>query len=141
MAGSVNKAVLLGNLGRDPEIKTMPSGEKMASFSLATSESWKDKKTGEKQERTQWHNVVIWNPALVGIVESYVKKGSKLYIEGQIETRKYTSKEGVEKYVTEIVLRPFRGEICLLSGGGDGAPKADKEPNLVTYAIEEEIPF
>lgn len=109
MAGSVNKAVLLGNLGRDPEIKVMPSGEKMASFSIATSESWKGK-SGEKQERTQWHNVVVWNPALVGIVESYVKKGSKLYIEGQIETRKYTGKDGVEKYTTEIVLRPFRGK-------------------------------
>lgn len=129
MAGSVNKAILIGNVGRDPEIKVMPSGEKMASFSLATSESWKDKTSGQKQERTQWHNVVVWNPALVGIVESYVKKGSKLYIEGQIETRKYTGKDGTEKYTTEIVLRPFRGEICLLSGCGEAAPKADKTPN------------
>lgn len=140
MAGSVNKAVLLGNLGRDPEIKVMPSGEKMASFSIATSESWKGK-SGEKQERTQWHNVVVWNPALVGIVESYVKKGSKLYIEGQIETRKYTGKDGVEKYTTEIVLRPFRGEICLLSGGGEAAPNADKTPNPQADDFEDEIPF
>lgn len=141
MAGSVNKAVLLGNLGRDPEIKVMPSGEKMASFSLATSESWKDKTSGQKQERTQWHNVVVWNPALVGIVESYVKKGSKLYIEGQIETRKYTSKDGTEKYTTEIVLRPFRGEICLLSGSGEAEPKAEKAPNPQADDFDNSIPF
>ena len=143
MAGSVNRAILIGNLGRDPEIKVMPSGEKMASFSLATSEKWKDK-SGEKQERTQWHNVVVWNPALAGIVESYVKKGSKLYIEGQIETRKYTDKEGAEKYITEIVLRPFNGEICLLSGGGEGAPKADKAPKASDAGpdgIEDDIPW
>lgn len=143
MAGSVNRAILIGNLGRDPEIKVMPSGEKMASFSLATSEKWKDK-SGEKQERTQWHNVVVWNPALAGIVESYVKKGSKLYIEGQIETRKYTDKEGAEKYITEIVLRPFRGEICLLSGGVESAPKADKAskvPDAGPDGIDDDIPF
>src|ERR1044072_1665917 len=113
MAGSVNKAILVGNLGKDPEIRTMQSGDKVASFSIATSESWKDKASGERKEKTQWHNVVIWNQGLVTIAERYLRKGSKVYIEGQMETRKY-EQNGVDKYTTEVVLRPFRGELTLL---------------------------
>lgn len=122
MAGSVNKVILIGNLGRDPEIRSFQNGGRVASFSLATSENWKDKATGEKKERTEWHRVSVLNDKLVEVVERYVKKGSKLYIEGQLETRKYTDKDGVEKYTTEVVLRPFRGEITMLdSPGGRGS--------------------
>lgn len=122
MAGSVNKVILVGNLGKDPEIRSFQNGGRVANFSIATSESWKDKTTGEKKERTEWHRVSVLNENLVGIVERFVKKGSKLYIEGQLETRKYTDKDGLEKYTTEVVLRPYRGEITLLdSKGGAGA--------------------
>jgi single-strand DNA-binding protein len=118
MAGSVNKVILIGNLGRDPEIRSFPSGGRVASFSIATSENWKDKTTGEKKERTEWHRISVLNEKLVEIVERYVKKGSKLYIEGQLETRKWTDKDGQEKYTTEVVLRPFRGEITMLDSAG-----------------------
>ncbi len=111
---SVNKATILGNVGQDPDIRTLQNGGKIANLTVATSENWKDKTSGEKKERTQWHRIVIFNEHLVKIVESYVKKGSKIYIEGQIETRKWEDKDGVEKYSTEIVLRPFNGEIVLL---------------------------
>src|SRR5690606_30202127 len=111
MAGSVNKVILIGNVGNDPEIKTTQSGSRLVNLSLATSESWKDKATGERRENTQWHRVVIFNDALVGVVERFVKKGSKLFIEGQLETRKWTDQNGVEKYSTEVVLRPYRGEL------------------------------
>ena len=122
MAGSVNKVILVGNLGRDPEIRTMQqSGGRVASFSIATSESWKDKTSGERKEKTEWHRISVFNEALVGIIERYVKKGSKLYIEGQLETRKYTDKDGVEKYATEVVLRQYRGELTLLDSAGGGA--------------------
>jgi single-strand DNA-binding protein len=129
MAGSVNKVILVGNLGKDPEIRSFQNGGRVASFSLATSESWKDKSTGEKKDRTEWHRVSVLNDKLVEIVERYVKKGSKLYIEGQLETRKWTDKDGQEKYTTEVVLRPFRGEITMLdsAGGGRGmAPSNDE---------------
>jgi len=119
MAGSVNKVILVGNLGRDPEIRSFQNGGRVASFSLATSDSWKDKATGERKERTEWHRVSVLNEKLVDVVERYVKKGSKLYIEGQLETRKYTDKDGQEKYTTEVVLRPFRGEITMLDSAGD----------------------
>lgn len=124
MAGSVNKVILVGNLGRDPEIRSFQNGGRVASFSLATSENWKDKATGEKKERTEWHRVSVLNDKLVEVVERYIKKGSKLYVEGQLETRKYTDKDGVEKYTTEVVLRPFRGEITMLdtAGGRGNAP-------------------
>jgi len=121
MAGSVNKVILVGNLGKDPEIRSFQNGGRVASFSLATSESWKDKTTGEKKDRTEWHRVSVLNDKLVEVVERYIKKGSKLYIEGQLETRKWTDKDGQEKYSTEVVLRPFRGEITMLdSAGGRG---------------------
>ena len=117
MAASVNKVILVGNLGKDPEVRTMQNGGKVCNFSIATSESWKDKNSGERQERTQWHNIVIWNENLVRVAESYLKKGSKVYIEGQLETRKY-EKDGRDVYTTEVVLRPFRGELTMLDTRG-----------------------
>ena len=122
MAGSVNKVILIGNLGRDPEIRSTQDGTKVANLSLATSESWRDKNTGERKERTEWHRVVIFNERLVDVVEKYVKKGSKLYIEGALQTRKWTDNTGAEKYTTEVVLQRFRGELTMLDGarGGGG---------------------
>lgn len=125
MAGSVNKAILIGNLGRDPEIRTFQNGARIATFRLATSETWRDKTTGERQERTQWHTVVIFNEPLVKVAEQYLRKGSKVYVEGQIETRKAQTNDG-ERYFTEVVLRPFRGEITLLDkqdNGSRGTPE------------------
>lgn len=128
MAGSVNKVILVGNLGKDPEIRAFQNGGRIASFSLATSESWKDKTTGERKEKTQWHNISIKNDRLIEVVERYLKKGAKVYIEGQIETRKYTDKDGVEKYITEIVLGPYRSELTMLDtkGGGSAAHSNDE---------------
>jgi len=122
MAGSVNKVILVGNLGRDPEIRSTQDGTKVANLSLATSESWRDKNTGERKERTEWHLVVIFNERLVDVIEKYVKKGSKLYIEGALQTRKWTDNTGAEKYTTEVVLQRFRGELTMLDGarGGGG---------------------
>jgi single-strand DNA-binding protein len=123
MAGSVNKVILVGNLGRDPEIRSMQSGEEIAQLSVATSETWKDKASGERKERTEWHRVVIFNENLVKVAKSYLKKGSKLYIEGSLQTRKWTDKDGAEKYTTEVVLQRFRGELTMLDGregGGSG---------------------
>jgi single-strand DNA-binding protein len=122
MAGSVNKVILVGNLGRDPEIRSTNDGTRIANLALATSESWRDRNSGERKERTEWHRVVIFNERLVEVVEKYVKKGSKLYIEGALQTRKWTDNAGVEKYSTEIVLQRFRGELTMLDGarGGGG---------------------
>src|SRR5437879_1402978 len=120
MAGSVNKVILVGNLGRDPEIRSTQDGTKVANLSLATSESWRDKNTGERKERTEWHRVVIFNERLVDVVEKYVKKGSKLYVEGALQTRKWTDNTGAEKYSTEVVLQRFRGELTMLDGRGGG---------------------
>ncbi len=128
MAGSVNKVILVGNLGRDPEIRTTQDGLKVANLSLATSDSWRDKNTGERKERTEWHRVVIFNERLVDVVEKYLRKGSKLYVEGALQTRKWTDNSGQERYTTEIVLQRFRGELTMLdgarggAGGGEGAP-------------------
>lgn len=121
MAGSVNKVILVGNLGRDPEIRQMPSGGSIANLSVATSESWKDRNTGERREKTEWHRVVVFSEGLVRICENYLKKGSKVYIEGQLETRKWTDNSGVEKYTTEIVLRNFNSNLTMLDGRNDGA--------------------
>ncbi|UOK70156.1 single-stranded DNA-binding protein [Ancylobacter polymorphus] len=126
MAGSVNKAILIGNLGRDPEIRTFQNGGRIASMRIATSETWRDKDSGERKERTQWHSVVIFNEPLVRVAEQFLRKGSKVYVEGQIETRKHTDQAGVERYYTEVVLRPFRGEITLLDRqetGSRGTPE------------------
>jgi single-strand DNA-binding protein len=114
MSGSLNKVQLIGHLGKDPEIRSFQNGGKAASFSLATSESWKDKETGERKERTEWHRISITNDGLVGVVEKYLKKGAKVYVEGQLETRKWTDKEGAERYSTEVVLRPYAGELLML---------------------------
>jgi len=124
MAGSVNKVILVGNLGRDPEIRSTQDGTKVANLSLATSESWRDKNTGERKERTEWHRVVIFNERLVDVVEKYVKKGSKLYVEGALQTRKWTDNTGAEKYSTEVVLQRFRGELTMLDGASGGRGKA-----------------
>lgn len=160
MAGSVNKVILVGNLGRDPEIRTMPSGDKMATLSVATSENWKDKQTGERKTKTEWHRVVLFNKGLVTVAENYLRKGSKVYVEGQLETRKWTDQSGVEKYSTEVVLRPYRGELTMLdsreSGGSggfqdnynqgydSGAPVGNAGPaqtHTQVDELEDEIPF
>jgi single-strand DNA-binding protein len=120
MAGSVNKVILVGNLGRDPEVRRMTSGEPIVNLSLATSESWRDKASGERKEKTEWHRVVIFNENLAKVAEQYLKKGSKVYLEGQLTTRKWTDKDGVEKYSTEVVLNRFRGELVLLDARGEG---------------------
>jgi single-strand DNA-binding protein len=120
MAGSVNKVILIGNLGKDPKVANLNSGDRVVSFTLATSETWKDKNTGERKERTEWHNVVIFNENIGKIAEQYCKKGSKVYLEGQIQSRKYTDQSGVEKYITEIVLTRFRGELTLLDSRNSG---------------------
>jgi single-strand DNA-binding protein len=120
MAGSVNKVILIGNLGKDPQVRSLNSGEKVVNFSLATSESWRDKTTGERKEKTEWHNVVIFNENIGKIVEQYCKKGTKVYVEGQLQTRKWTDQSGVEKYTTEVVLQRFRGELTLLDSRASG---------------------
>ena len=120
MAGSVNKVILIGNVGKDPEIRSLQNGGRVANFSLATSDSWKDRTTGEKRDKTEWHRVVVFNDNLVGVIERFVKKGSKLFIEGALETRKWTDQSGQEKYSTEVVIKQFRGEITLLDSRGEG---------------------
>jgi single-strand DNA-binding protein len=121
MSGSVNKVILVGNVGRDPEVRRLNSGEPVASFSVATSETWRDKASGERRERTEWHNVVIFNENLAKIAEQYLKKGSKVYLEGQLQTRKYTDKNGQERQTTEVVLQRYRGELTLLDSRGAGS--------------------
>ncbi len=122
MAGSVNKTLLLGNLGNDPEVRHSQNGAKIVNLSIATSESWKDKNTGEKKEKTEWHRVIIFNEGLAGIAERYLKKGSKVYIEGSLQTRKWVDKSGVERYSTEVVLSGFKGDMCLLDGRNNSEP-------------------
>ena len=119
MAGSVNKVIIMGNLGKDPEIRNFPNGGRVCNFSVATSESWRDKNSGEKQERTQWHNISILSEPLVNIAERFLKKGSKVYLEGQLETRKWQDNSGSDRYSTEIVLRPYKGEITLIDNKTD----------------------
>jgi single-strand DNA-binding protein len=149
MAG-VNKVILVGNLGKDPESRRMTSGELMVNLSVATSESWRDKASGERKEKTEWHRVVIWNENLAKVAEQYLRKGSKVYLEGQLSTRKWTDKEGVEKYSTEVVLNRFRGELVMLDsrgeGGGERAPRngggAGEAPaNFDRAEMDDEIPF
>jgi len=129
MAGSVNKVILIGNLGRDPEIRTTQDGTRVANLSIATSESWRDKGTGERREKTEWHRVVIFNDRLVDVAERYLKKGATVYIEGQLQTRKWTDQSGAEKYTTEVVLQKFRGELTMLGGRGDGGGMGGGEPD------------
>jgi single-strand DNA-binding protein len=123
MAGSVNKVTLVGNLGKDPEVRKMQSGDSVVSFSLATSESWRDKNTGERKDKTEWHNVVIFNEGLVKVAEQYLKKGMKVYIEGALQTRKWTDQSGAERYSTEIVLQKYRGELQMLDSRNEGGSR------------------
>jgi single-strand DNA-binding protein len=125
MAGSVNKVILVGNLGKDPETRRLNSGDPVVNLRIATSESWKDKATGERKEKTEWHNVVIFNENLARVAEQYLRKGSKVYVEGQLQTRKWTDQSGQEKYTTEVVLQRFRGELTILDGRGGGGEMSD----------------
>ena len=120
MAGSVNKVILVGNLGRDPEIRSMQSDDKVCNLSVATSERWKDRNSGEMQEKTEWHRVVIFDQKLAEVAEKYLRKGAKVFLEGQLQTRKWTDQSGVEKYTTEVVLQRFRGELVMLDSRGEG---------------------
>jgi single-strand DNA-binding protein len=126
MAGSVNKVILVGNLGRDPEVRRLNSGKPVVNLSVATSENWRDKDTGERKEKTEWHRVVIFNENLAKIAEQYLKKGAKVYVEGQLQTRKWTDNAGVEKYSTEVVLQGFNATLTMLDGR-DGAPRGGDE--------------
>ena len=153
MAGSVNKVILVGNLGKDPEVRRMQSGDPVVNLSLATSESWRDKASGERKEKTEWHRVVIFNKNLAEIAEKYLRKGAKVYVEGSLQTRKWTEKDGQEKYSTEIVLQNFRGELTMLDskgeggggqsrgsyGGGSGAGEAPA--SFDRSEMDDEIPF
>jgi single-strand DNA-binding protein len=149
MAGSVNKVILVGNLGKDPEVRRMTSGEPVVNLSIATSESWRDKASGERKEKTEWHRVVIFNKNLADVAEKYLKKGAKVYVEGQLQTRKWTDKDGAEKYSTEVVLQNFRGELTMLDGrqgggegGGGGRSGAGEAPaSFQRDEMDDEIPF
>ena len=120
MSGSVNKVILVGNLGRDPEVRSFGNGGRVANFTLATNNRWRDRQTGEQRERTEWHRVVIYNERLVEVVEKYVRKGQMVYLEGEIQTRKWSDQSGQERYTTEIVVQGFRGQLTMLSGRGEG---------------------
>ena len=150
MAGSVNKVILVGNLGKDPEVRRMTSGDAVVNLSIATSESWRDKASGERKEKTEWHRVVIFNKNLADVAEKYLKKGAKVYVEGQLQTRKWTDKDGAEKYSTEVVLQNFRGELTMLDGrngggeggGGGGGRGASEAPaSFQRDELDDEIPF
>ena len=151
MAGSVNKVILVGNLGRDPEVRRLTSGDPVVNLSVATSESWRDKASGERKEKTEWHRVVIFNENIAKVAEQYLRKGSKVYLEGQLQTRKYTDKDGAEKYSTEIVLQRFRGELVMLDGRSEGGGAERERPALVGASegsrsfqrddLDDEIPF
>ena len=155
MAGSINKVILLGRLGADPEIRVSQDGKKIARFSLATSESWKDKSTNEKREKTEWHKIVIFSSGLAEISEKYLKKGSLIYIEGQISTRKYTDQSGLEKYITEIVLQGYNCQLTMVDNRGENfdsnnisSPSIEnsfetknKEDNIQGIDIDDEVPF
>jgi single-strand DNA-binding protein len=145
---SVNKCIIVGNLGKDPEIRNTSSGEKIANFNVATSESWKDKSSGERKEKTEWHRVCIFNDKLAEVAEKYLKKGSKVYVEGQLQTRKWTDKDGQEKFVTEIVLSRFKGELTILDGAAKSdapasAPSAKPASAAPNYAedLDDDLPF
>lgn len=143
MSGSVNKTILVGNLGKDVEIRTMQSGDKVANLSVATSESWKDKSTGERKDRTEWHRVSIFDKHLVVIAENYLVKGSKVYLEGQLETRSWEGEDGAKKYSTEVVLRPFKSALTMLDSK-DSAPEQQEAPAQQSQVVDElegEIPF
>ena len=147
MAGSVNKVILIGNLGKDPESRRFPSGGQVVSFSLATSESWRDKATGERKEKTEWHNVSIFNEGLCKVAEQYLRKGSKVYIEGSLQTRKWQDKDGNDRYTTEVVLQAFNGLLTMLDKPKDEAPRSSDDFGKTPAAsgsaapIDDDIPF
>jgi single-strand DNA-binding protein len=158
MAGSVNKVILVGNLGKDPEVRHTQDGRAIVNLSVATSETWRDKNSGEKKERTEWHRVVVFNEQIAKVAEQYLKKGAKVYLEGELQTRKYTDKDGVEKYSTEVVLQNYRGQLTMLSpmsnGSGDSAgygggefgqssPMPQQRPKAQAFAreLDDEVPF
>jgi len=153
MAGSINKVILVGNLGRDPEIRSTQDGREIANLAIATSESWKDKNSGERKEKTEWHRVVIFNEGLVKVAKSYLKKGAKVYIEGQLQTRKWTDKDGQEKYSTEVVLQNYNGNLTMLDSKRDGSSSEDSGYNQQSHSqpaqsapkatelLDDEIPF
>ncbi len=160
MAGSVNKVILVGNLGKDPEVRHTQDGKSIVNLSIATSENWRDKATGERKEKTEWHRVVIFNEGLAKVAEQYLKKGQTVYIEGQLQTRKWTDKDGVEKYSTEVVLQNFRGELTMIGGrpgsGGDSSqssgedfgqsspmdrPRGSASKQSFTRDLDDEVPF
>ena len=162
MSGSVNKVMLVGNLGRDPEVRSMQSGDKVCNLSVATSERWKDRNSGEMQEKTEWHRVVIFDQKLIEVAEKYLQKGAKVFLEGQLQTRKWTDQSGQEKYTTEVVLQRFRGQLVMLDsrggqgqvagggGGYDSAPSYDQQPAMAAAGgggmgggddLDDEIPF
>ena len=154
MAGSINKVILLGRLGADPEIRMSQDGKKIAKFSLATSESWKDKQSGEKKEKTEWHKVIIFSSGLADITEKYLKKGSLIYIEGQIGTRKYTDQSGIEKYITEIVLQGYNCQLTMIDNRSENSEnlsspsientldkKENADDSLQGIDIDDEVPF
>ncbi len=149
MAGSVNKVILVGNLGKDPEVRRMTSGEPIVNLSVATSDSWRDKSSGERKEKTEWHRVVIFNKNLAEVAEKYLRKGSKVYLEGSLQTRKWTDKDGTEKYSTEVVLQNFNGTLVMLDGRSEGGGGASRERVGASEApaafqrdeMDDEIPF
>ena len=151
MVGSVNKVILLGNLGRDPEIRSMQSGSKMASFSIATSKRWKDRNTQEQKEKTSWHNIVVFGDGLVDIVEKYVKKGSKIYIEGEISTRKWSDQQGNDRYTTEVILQGYNSTLTLLDNRGNTNQSIENKSEDISVEdnsekssdsnIDDDIPF
>lgn len=147
MSGSLNKAMLIGRLGQDPEVRHSQDGKSIVSLSIATSETWRDKNSGERKETTSWHRVVIFNENLAKVAEQYLKKGSTVYVEGQLQTRKYTGKDGVEKYSTEIVLQNFNGTLTMLGGRADGGEPARSRPAEPARAatenrsLDDEVPF
>lgn len=153
MAGSLNKASILGNVGKDPEIRNTQAGAKIANLTVATSETWKDKASGEKKEKTEWHKIVVFNPHLVGIIETHIRKGSKIYVEGSIQTRKWTDQQGMDRYSTEIVMGQYGGTLLILDKGGEqqsaptqqAAPRQEaRQPAQQPYGggpLDDEIPF
>lgn len=147
MAGSVNKVILVGNLGRDPEVRSTQDGTKIASFSVATSETWKDKQTGERKDRTEWHRVAVFNERLTEVVEKYLRKGSKVYVEGSLQTRKWTDTNNVERYTTEVVISRFRGELTMLDArGSTNDTHGESDTGAATLPshfdeLNDEVPF
>ena len=149
MAGSLNKVLLIGRLGNDPEVKQMQNGKSVARLSIATSENWKDKNSGEKKEKTEWHRVVIFNEGLVNVVQQYLKKGAQVYIEGQLSTNKYTDNNGQEKYSTQIVLQGYNSTLKMLGGGNQGSSMSDQSSSsslpsdepIPSSGLDDEVPF